>query len=225
MITLSDITVAYGKNVVYRNFNFSFPKGVNVVLGKSGCGKTTLLNVIADLVPFDGSCKMQGKISVVFQQPSLAPTSVWNNVDLVLPNGNNAEKIRRVLQLAQIADKKDQNVQKLSGGEQQRVSLARAFAADTQILLLDEPFSNLDFGVKVQLRATLNVLLEQSDKTALLVTHDIDEALALSDNIFLLEGRPCTLRHVAEIATPRTERSEYASETVALKKQLQQLLL
>lgn len=225
MITLTDITVAYGKNVVYKNFDFSFEKGVNVVLGKSGCGKTTLLNVIANLVPFSGSCKTQGKISVVFQQPSLAPTSVWNNVDLVLPRGKNDEKIRRVLQLAQIADKKDQNAQKLSGGEQQRVSLARAFAADTQILLLDEPFSNLDFGVKVQLRATLNALLAESAKTAVLVTHDIDEALALADKIFLLESHPCNLRLVAQIATPRAQRSEYDSETVALKKQLQQLLL
>lgn len=225
MITLSDITVSYGKNKVYENFGVTFGKGVNVVLGKSGCGKTTLLNVIANLVGFSGRVSLCGKLSVVFQQPSLAPVSVRNNVDLVLPKGDNEEKISRVLELARIADKKEQNALSLSIGEQQRVSLARAFAADTEILLLDEPFSNLDYGVRIQLRSTLSDLLQSSDKTVVLVTHDIEDALALADNIYLLHGRPCEIDSVASISVPRPERSEFDSRTIALKKQLQQLLL
>lgn len=223
MITLSDITVSYGKNTVYQNFSHTFDKGVNVVLGKSGCGKTTLLNVIAHLVPFAGECDAGGKSAVVFQQPSLAPVSVKNNVDLVLPRGDNSEKISHYLQLAQIDDKQSQNALTLSGGEQQRVSLARAFAAETPVLLLDEPFSGLDYGVKAQLRLTLNTLLADSDKTVVLVTHDIDDALSLADRIYFLRGRPCEISLVAELSVSRSKRSEFDEQTTVLKKQLQEL--
>lgn len=225
MIELQNISVCYGKNIVYKNFSGVFNDGVNVVLGKSGCGKTTLLKVIASLIPHEGTCKTVGKAAVVFQQPSLAPVSAYKNVDLVLPRGDNSEKIQKYLELAEIADKSQNNVLYLSGGERQRVSLARAFAAEREILLLDEPFSNLDYGVKVRLRSTLDKMISESDGTILLFTHDIDDALALADNVFLLEGKPAELRFVVSISEPRSARSEFGEATIALKKQLQTLLL
>lgn len=230
MITLTNVCVNYGNNSVYQNFSFDFPAGVNVIVGKSGCGKTTLINVVANLVAYAGCCQTQGKVAVVFQQPCLAPVSVKRNVELVLPKGYDAKQVENVLELAQIAHKKQENVQKLSGGEQQRVALARAFAANRPILLLDEPFEGLDYGTKKQLQNVLGEMLQHGGEAAnkmcvLLVTHDVDEALALADRIYLLHEKPCKLDLVATIDTPKNARDEFAAESLQLKAQLQQLLL
>ena len=237
MITLKDVTVSYGDNVIYKDFDFEFREGVNVVLGKSGSGKTTLLNVIANLVGYSGQCELD-KVAMVFQAPSLAPVSVYNNVQMVTGTKskqaqtqrkqlqqNNRLWIEEVLKLAQIYELKDKRATLLSGGEQQRVSFARAFAANRPVLLLDEPFSSLDYGVKRKLYATLGNLLANYNKTVVLVTHDIDEALALADRVYLLQGRPGTLTEVANIPPPRNQRDEYSEQTIALRKQLQQLLV
>ena len=223
MIKLADITVSYGDNKIYDHFNFEFGKGVNVVVGQSGSGKTTLLNVIANLVEFSGKCQTD-KVAVVFQTPSLAPISVYNNVFAVVDKNTSREQIENVLNLSQILHLKDRRATTLSGGEQQRVSLARAFAANRSVLLMDEPFHSLDYGIRRKLYETLHALLTAYDKTVVLVTHDIDEALALADNIYLLANRPATLTHIAEITTPREERAEYSDETITLRKQLQNLL-
>ena len=224
MIKLTNVTVSYGDNTIYKDFNFEFQRGVNVVLGQSGSGKTTLLNVIANLVEYSGQCETD-KVAIVFQSPSLTPVSVLHNVEMVV-KGNNAKQVaQEMLKLTQIDHLKDKRATLLSGGEQQRVSLARAFAADRPVLLLDEPFHSLDYGVRTKLYQTLNDLLTKYDKTVVLVTHDIDEALTLGDRIYLLKDKPCTLHEVAEVKTPQGERDEYSTETVALRKRLQQLLL
>ena len=223
MIKLTDVSVSYGNNKIYEHFNFEFGKGVNVVIGQSGSGKTTLLNVIAHLVEYTGSC-VADKVAFVFQSTNLFPTTVYNNVLAVVDGKASREQIDNVLKLSQVFHLKDRKVSTLSGGEQQRVSLARAFAVDRPVLLLDEPFHSLDYGVKRKLYDTLQTLLQSYDKTVVLVTHDIDEALALADNIYLLANRPATLTHVAEISTPYPERDGYSTETIALRKQLQSLL-
>ncbi|MCH5156664.1 MAG: ABC transporter ATP-binding protein [Clostridiales bacterium] len=223
MIKLTDISVSYGDNKIYDGFNYEFSKGVNVVIGQSGSGKTTLLNVIANLVEYNGKCETD-KVAMVFQSPNLFPTTVYNNVLAVVDNKTSRDHIDRVLKLSQVFDLKDRRVATLSGGEQQRVSLARAFAVDRPVLLLDEPFHSLDYGIRCKLYDTLKTLLSNYDKTVVLVTHDIDEALTLADNIYLLANRPATLTHIAEISTPYAERNEYSAETIQLRKQLQELL-
>lgn len=223
MIRLKDISVNYGDNVIYKDFSFEFGEGVNVVLGQSGSGKTTLLNVIANLVDYQGSCDTD-KVAIALQTPCLAPVTVYNNVRMVVDGKDTQSWIDEVLKLSQIYHLKDARVTTLSGGEQQRVSLARAFASNRPILLLDEPFHSLDYGVKHKLYGTLNDLLAKYRKTVVLVTHDIDEALALGDKVYLLSNRPCTLTQIAEISTPRESRDEYSEQTIALRKQLQQLL-
>ena len=223
MIRLNDITVSYGDNLIYDHFNFEFQQGVNVVVGQSGSGKTTLLNVIARLIPYSGNCTAD-KVAMVFQSPTLAPVSVYNNILAVADDKTSREHIENILKLSQIFDLKDRRATTLSGGEQQRVSLARAFAVNRPVLLMDEPFNSLDYGIKHKLYDTLQSLLANYGKTVVLVTHDIDEALALADNIYLLANRPATLTHIAEITTPYTERSEYSEQTIALRKQLQYLL-
>ena len=221
MIKLTDISVRYGDNLIYDHFNFEFGEGVNVVVGSSGSGKTTLLNVIANLVEYTGKCETD-KVAMVFQTPSLAPISVFNNVLAVVDGKTSREQIENVLRLSQIFELKDKKVTTLSGGEQQRVSLARAFASNRPVLLMDEPFHSLDYGTRRKLYDTLQNLLKNFNKTVVLVTHDIDEALALADNVYLLSNRPASLTHVVEIKTPYAERSEYSNETIALRKQLQQ---
>lgn len=229
MINLDNIYVKFGDNVIYDNFTYNFPVGVNVIVGKSGCGKTTLINVVANLIEHTGKCQAQGEVAIVFQQPCLAPVSVKKNIDLVLPNKNDDDRVKKVMELAQIAHKQDVNVQKLSGGEQQRVALARAFVVNRPILLLDEPFEGLDYGTKKQLQDVLCEMLQHDvqssdERCVLLVTHDIDEALALADRIYLLHNKPCQLDLIETIDVPRNSRDQFADETLRLKAKLQQLL-
>lgn len=224
MIELHNVTVTYGDNVIYKDLTAEFPQGLNVVVGASGSGKTTLLKVICGLVEFDGTCSCD-KVATVFQEPYLAPVSALNNVLAVLRGKDAKQTSLSVLELCHVADKANQRATSLSGGEQQRVALARAFASNRPVLLLDEPFSSLDLGIKRKLYVTLGELLNVYSKTAVLVTHDVDEALLLADRIYLLGGKPAKLQQIAEVTTPRGERDEYSDQFVSLRKQLQQLLM
>lgn len=220
MVELKNLSVSYGENVVYQNFNCQFPEGVNVVLGKSGCGKTTLLRVIAGLLQHGGECVAEGPVAMVFQRPALAPVSVFNNVKMVTNASD--EEIMQALQKAEIAQKRNQNACSLSGGEQQRVALARMFVAGGNVLLLDEPFSNLDYGTKIALR---NVFLNmvQPHQTVIFVTHDIEDAVAVADRIYFAEGKPSTLSLVAELPRNARDRDEFDEESNKLRSKLHKL--
>lgn len=221
-VTLNNICLSYGDNVVYDGFNAAFGQGINVILGKSGCGKTSLLNVIMGLTKYSGECN-SAKPSIVFSEPALASVTVENNVKLVL--GKNCNKqVENALKLAKIYDKRKQNAETLSDGEKQRVALARAFAVERQLLLLDEPFARLDYGVKKQLYDTLIEYLRSTATSALLVTHDIDEALTLADRIYFLNGRPCSLQLVAELSDRQQDRDIYDEQHNAIRKHMQALL-
>lgn len=228
-VTIQNLHLSYGEKTIYRQFSHTFQANkLHVILGKSGCGKTSLLNAIAGFVPFDGTIDC-GKLSYVFQQPRLANTTVFNNVQMVLLNvvQNKTERckiVQQYLDFAEIGHLANCNVTKLSGGEQQRVSLARAFAFPTQVLLLDEPFKSLDLGIRKTLYATLNNLLQKDSRTTILVTHDVDEALALADTIYLLHDTPCTLTSVCDIDNPRQNRDLYSPDMLDLRKQLEGLL-
>lgn len=217
-VILRNVGLSYGKEKIYENFNAVFPQGVNVILGKSGCGKTTLLNVIAGLIPFSGECETD-KVAVVFSEPALAPVSAENNVRMVLKKPD-CGAVDEALALARIEDKRKQNAATLSDGEKQRVALARAFASKRRVLLLDEPFARLDYGVKRQLHDTLINYLQTVASTVIMVTHDVDEALALADRIYFLDGRPCRLHEVASLPEPQSRRDVFGAEYDALKKTL-----
>ena len=228
-VVVQNLTLAYGQNVIYNNFSHTFDGGkLHVILGKSGCGKTSLLNAIAGFVPFDGNVACD-KLSYVFQQPRLAHTTVFNNVEMVLFNSIadkalRAQTAQKFLDMAEVGHLAQNFATKLSGGEQQRVSLARAFAYPSQVLLMDEPFKSLDLGIRKTLYKTLDNLLAQTPRTTILVTHDIDEALALADTIYILQNKPCTLTQVCQIDTSRSERDLYSQDMLSLRKQLENLL-
>ncbi len=217
-IILRNVGLSYGKEIIYENFNAVFPQGVNVILGRSGSGKTTLLNVIAGLIPFSGEC-VSDKAAVVFSEPALAPVSVENNVRMVLKKAD-CNAVDEALKLARIEDKRKQNALTLSDGEKQRVSLARAFASKRNVLLLDEPFARLDYGVKRRLHDTLIDYLQTSAATVVMVTHDVDEALTLADRIYFLDGRPCCLTETASLSAPPSKRDIYGAEYKALRKKV-----
>lgn len=185
MIQISNLTKKYGKQTVYENFNISFEEGkITCILGESGCGKTTLLNCIANLTDYEGDIPKL-EIAYTFQSPRLVPClTVKRNLELICKDG---EKIEDVLKKVGLWDKIDEYPANLSGGEAQRVSLARAFVFGGDILLLDEPFSSLDLKLKFSVCDLFLTLQREKNITALFVTHDIEEALRVADRIIILK--------------------------------------
>lgn len=186
MIEIKNLTKKYGNLTVYENFNLSIEEGgVTCVLGESGSGKTTLLNCIARIADFQGEIPKL-KCSFVFQTPRLVPNlTVYGNLALIC---NDSLKINEILNEVGLSEKADCYPAHLSGGQAQRVSLARAFLYGGEIMLLDEPFSSLDLKLKYKLYALFSKLRKERGLTALFVTHDIDEALELADRIIVIKN-------------------------------------
>lgn len=185
MIQISNLTKRYGKDTVYENFNLSLEEGkITCILGESGCGKTTLLNCIANLTEYSGEIPKL-ETTYVFQSPRLVPClTVRQNLGLVCKDGG---KIESILKKVGLSDKTDKYPAMLSGGEAQRVSLARAFVFGGDILLMDEPFSSLDLKLKFSVCDMFLSLHRERNITALFVTHDIEEALKVADRIIILK--------------------------------------
>lgn len=229
-VTLDKVGVQFGDRVLYKDLDFTFPAGkVCVIVGSSGCGKTTLLNVVAGLVSHSGAISGAKRCGYVFQEPRLATCSVVDNVQLVLRKSFADKELQRqyalrMLRLAELEQKSQRLAQTLSGGEQQRVSLARAFAFDCDVLLCDEPMKSLDLSVKRKLYQTFDKLLTTQPRTTLYVTHDVEEAVMLADEIYVVGGSPCNLQHVATIAESRSLRDPWSVSSVLLRKQLENIL-
>lgn len=207
-IARKTLRIAAGEiRTVLRDVALSLKAGeVGAVLGPSGCGKTTLLRIIAGLDrDFEGTVRLPSphKIGMVFQEPRLLPwRSVAQNLALAgaLP-GPGLDEIVAALGLSQhLAHYPGE----LSLGLARRVAIARAFAISPDLLLLDEPFVSLDAALALRLRAELLALVEARKVTTLLVTHDIDEAIALADRIIVLSRHPGTTVADRVLETPRS---------------------
>lgn len=187
MIELKNITKRYGDLTVYKDFNFCIEDGkTTCVLGESGSGKSTLLNIIAALTPFSGTIAPVPRCSYVFQEPRLVPNlTVAGNLKLVCKD---AERVSEMLARVGLSDRAKSYPAQLSGGQAQRVSLARAFLYPSDIILMDEPFSSLDLGLKLRMAELFLELKGRTGRTALFVTHDVDEALMVADKIVVLKG-------------------------------------
>jgi NitT/TauT family transport system ATP-binding protein len=188
------------------------------VVGLSGCGKTTLLRIVGGLqAPDDGVIRVDGnRVSgpgldraIVFQQPSLLPwRTALKNVEFGLElkraaKGARLEKSRDALRLVGLGDYEKYYPKQMSGGMQQRVGLARALAVEPEILLMDEPFSALDAQTREELQVELLDLHAKTGKTIMFVTHDLDEAVYLSDRILVLLPRPGRVHSVIDVDLPR----------------------
>lgn len=193
---------------------------ITAIIGPSGCGKSTLLRIAAGLVePTVGRVECdRSSMAFVFQDPTLLPwRTLWQNVALPLelrgrPGRGEAEGCLERVGLAGLSERLPHA---LSGGQRMRASLARALVTEPRLMLLDEPFGALDALTRSRLQESFLGLWEDRPFTALLVTHDIDEAVYLSDRVVVLGGSPGSLRDVVEVDLPRPRRREMRHDAQA----------
>jgi nitrate/nitrite transport system ATP-binding protein len=222
---LSDITVAIEKGEYVS------------IIGHSGCGKSTMLNIVAGLTPVTtGAVLLENKEvndpgpdrAVVFQNHSLLPwLTVYDNVRLAVDKIFSATKSRKErhawtmhnLELVQMAHAKDKRPMEVSGGMKQRVGLARALAMEPKVLLLDEPFGALDALTRAHLQDSVMAIHAQLKNTVLMITHDVDEAVLLSDRIVMMTNGPAArIGEVLTVSLPRPRRRlELAADAVYIK--------
>jgi sulfonate transport system ATP-binding protein len=203
---------AFGKNQVLRGVDLDIRPGEFVaLLGRSGCGKSTLLRSLARLDPVPaGQVELHGRTAVAFQEPRLLPwRDVRENVALALLNSSERkdryQRAKRTLAEVSLTDKMDAWPLQLSGGQAQRVSLARALVSNPALLLLDEPFSALDALTRIEMHQMVIELWRAHSMAVLIVTHDVDEALALADRLVVMdEGQ---VEQSWEITLPRSDRA------------------
>ncbi|MET1059630.1 MAG: ABC transporter ATP-binding protein [Nocardioides sp.] len=203
---------SFGDTHVLRSVDLDIAPGEFVaLLGRSGCGKSTLLRSLARLDPVPaGEVEITGRTSVAFQEPRLLPWKrVHDNVSLALLNtGQRRERVqlaRETLAEVGLTDKLDAWPLQLSGGQAQRVSLARALVSNPALMLLDEPFSALDALTRIEMHQLVIELWRRHGMAVLIVTHDVDEALALADRLVVLdEGR---IAHSWQVNPPRSDRA------------------
>lgn len=224
-IRLENINVGYDENLVLRDFSLSVAHGELVaLLGASGCGKTTALKIIAGLLePKTGEIYLdeqnitnvraeKRETAMVFQKPLLFPfMNVAENVAFGLKMrkvsaAQTAEKVAEALGLVQLEGYENRSAKQLSGGQEQRVSLARALVTDPRVLLLDEPFSALDAPLRVEMRNLVRDLQKRLAITTVFVTHDQEEAVSLADRIaFIDDGELAQISNAGEFfVNPKT---------------------
>ena len=206
MLKLENITQSFEGREVLRGISFSAEKGEIVsILGPSGCGKTTLLNIVLGLV-YDGEdltrVPMEKRgFNIVFQDYALFPNlNAYENIVYGLRNVKNRTtdaEVKDLVKLLGLEEHLQKKIDELSGGQKQRVALARTLVMKPRLLLLDEPLSALDGLIKESIKTRIKTIARQFQLTTLIVTHDPEEALTLSDKVLIInEGR------IAQYATP-----------------------
>jgi len=209
---------AGGRLHVLGELSIALAKGeVAALVGPSGCGKTTLLRIITGLDrDFEGtvSLPVNCKLGVVFQEPRLLPwRTVEENIRLIAPQAS-AQSLKTLFATLGLAEHRRHYPSELSLGQARRVALARAFAVEPDLLILDEPFISLDAALADRLRGELIELVSRRPVTTLVVTHNIEEAIGLADRVFLLSFSPAHVLAEVPIERPRKPRS--ADEIAAL---------
>jgi len=239
MLEFKNVSYTYhtkaGETTAVDKLNFTVENGEFVsVIGPSGCGKTTILSLAAGLLaPSSGEVlRGNGEFGYMLQRDALFP---WRTVEgniflpLEVKKRNTPEKREKAVELAVKYGLKDflkKTPKELSGGMRQRVALIRTLAAEPEILLLDEPFSALDYQTRLEVCDDVQGIIKSEKKTALLVTHDISEAIALSDKVIVLSKRPATVIAVhpidfgGNVPKNRRECGEFAQTFEILRKEL-----
>jgi NitT/TauT family transport system ATP-binding protein len=250
-VQLEDLTVAYekpkgtGRLIAVSKANLEIPRGMFVtIVGPSGCGKSSLLLSIAGLVkPASGVVRIDGKPvtgpgrdrAVVFQDFALMPwRTVIDNVRFglelqrvrTLKADDITARARRYVELVGLKGFEHYHPHQLSGGMRQRVGIARGLAVDPEILLLDEPFGSLDAQTRDEMGSELIAIWEQNRKTALFVTHSIDEAIFLADRIVIMAANPGRITEIVsvDLPRPRTVEAMDSKEFIEYRRQIRERL-
>jgi sulfonate transport system ATP-binding protein len=213
-VELKQVSKRYGERTVLSDFALSIERGSFVaIVGRSGCGKSTLLRLVAGLEPIDaGTLEKRGahgpiETRIMFQDARLLPwKTVLQNVMLGLPKTARDEALA-VLADVGLADRAHDWPAELSGGQRQRVALARALIHKPELLLLDEPLGALDALTRIEMHGLIERLWRERGFTALLVTHDVHEAVALGDRIVLIEQGQIALDRQVALPRPRARGS------------------
>ncbi len=220
-ITIRDLSISFpGKGAgeqirVLENVNAEVSQGEFVcIVGPSGCGKSTLLNIVAGfLVPSSGEVLVEGqrvngpdrRRIFIFQENGVFPwLTVRENIAFgVRTEETRGEIVARYTAMVGLNGFENSYPRELSGGMRQRVEIARALAANPDIIYMDEPFGALDFITRMKMRADLVRIWQSEKKTILFVTHDIEEAVQLADRVLIMSKRPATIQQIVEIDLPR----------------------
>jgi NitT/TauT family transport system ATP-binding protein len=211
-VTLQNVSHGYGSLSVLEGMNLVVnPNEIVVMVGPSGCGKSTILNLLSGYMkPVSGSIQSVGVIRTVYQQDGLFPwLTVRENIDVgvrtIEDKRERENEVSELIELVHMAGFENHYPHELSGGMRQRVELARVLAGDSDILLMDEPFSSLDYQSRLRMRRELIAMLKGRPRTVVFVTHDIEEAIQLADRILVLSSRPATIKRelLLDTAKPR----------------------
>jgi len=229
-LVLEKVSHGYGAVPVLKDLSLEVNPGEVVVLvGPSGCGKTTILNLLSGHIePVTGSVQREGIIRTVYQQDGLFPwLTVSENISIGLRSvedaGRREKELTELLGLIHLEGFEHHYPHQLSGGMRQRVELARVLAGDSDILLMDEPFSALDYQTRLRMRLELVRLLEIRPRTVVFVTHDIEEAAQLADRVLVLSDRPATISRELHIGAVRPRALTGKAVIEAMKEILKEL--
>lgn len=196
-----------GELQVLKNINFSLQQGeILALLGPSGSGKSTILNILTKLLkPTSGDVVINGKIGYMFQRDHLLEwRSIMDNITIGLEIQKNKdpkamERVEELLKTYDLWDFRNMYPKELSGGMRQRVALIRTLSVNPDVLLLDEPFSALDYQTRLLVSDDVYKIIKNEGKSAILVTHDISEAIAMGDKVAVLSKRPSTIKSEYDI--------------------------
>ena len=242
-LEVRDLFKSYGvkgnqKLMVLQDINFKiYPREFVCLVGSSGCGKSTLLNIVAGLIkPTVGEVLVDGRVvtgpgsdrGMVFQGYTLYPwLTVAQNIAFGLqlrrlPKSEQRERVAYFLNVVGLTQFANSHPKQLSGGMKQRVSIARALANEPAVLLMDEPFGALDAQTKEQMQQFLMELWEQTHTTVLMITHDVEEAIFLSQRIYVMGSRPGQLKLEVPIALPehRDLEMKLSSKFIGIKRDI-----
>lgn len=228
---ISNLCKKYGDKVIFDDFNITFEDNkVTAIMGGSGVGKTTLLKVIANLTDYTGEIDNSGEISYVFGEASLISSlTIKQNLEyavshVIKDKTELNESIKTILNELELSTEINSYPKKLSTGMSQRVSLARGFLYPSKVLILDEPFRGLDTALKHKLQKYLLKLLSLNKRTVILITHDINEAIAVADRVVVFEGRPVNITFDRVIDYPVENRLAYSNEMNEIRENLLNVL-
>lgn len=230
-ISIENLCKNYDDVEILKDISINVYEGEFVsILGPSGCGKSTIFNIVANLTSYSsGSLSIDGKLSYMYQKDLLLPyKTIIDNVSLPIILKKEKKKkaheiVKPYFEIFGLSGYEYKYPKELSGGMKQRANFLRTFMNSNDIMLLDEPFGALDSITKTSMQKWLLDVKKKVNSTILLITHDIDEAIMLSDRVYVLSKRPAVVKK--EFFIDRSQDNEYSSDDISkLKKEILELL-